>query len=106
MASVTVLGNPTGRRGQAQLHDVTEAFERAGVNPDVIAARTVADSRVAARRAVADGATRLVAVGGDGVANIALDAAAESETVLGIVPLGTGNDFARALGLRDGGVDH
>jgi YegS/Rv2252/BmrU family lipid kinase len=46
----------------------------------------------------------VVAVGGDGTVNEVvtglLDAGAH-ETVLGIVPLGTGNDAARALGIAD-----
>jgi len=41
----------------------------------------------------------VVVLGGDGMVNIALQALAYSEVPLGIVPLGTGNDTARALGL-------
>lgn len=37
----------------------------------------------------------LVAVGGDGTLNLAVNAVAYSDTVLGIVPAGSGNDFAR-----------
>jgi diacylglycerol kinase (ATP) len=105
MASISVLGNPSARGGEAQLREVVDALGRAGVEADVIVAPTVADARAAARRVVRAGAQRLIAVGGDGVANIAVDAVAGSETILGVVPLGTGNDFARALGLLDGGVD-
>jgi len=105
MTSVQVLANPTARGGQAQLQAVIDGFGRLGVEATVLAAQTVTDARAAARRAVEDGATRLVAVGGDGVVSIAVNAVAESETVLGVVPAGTGNDFARALGLLDGDVD-
>lgn len=105
MASVHVLGNPSARNGPAQLAEVVEGFRQRGVEVTVLEARTVADARVAAERAVADGAARLVAVGGDGVVHLAVNAVAESETVLGVVPLGTGNDFARSLGLLGGTVD-
>ncbi len=53
------------------------------------------------KRIVADGAERLVVVGGDGLVHLALQAVAESTTVMGLVPQGTGNDFVRALGLLD-----
>jgi diacylglycerol kinase (ATP) len=105
MASVHVLGNPTARDGEAQLREVVDGFGRRGVEATVLEARTAEDARAAARRAVAEGAARLVAVGGDGVVHIAVNAVAESATILGVVPLGTGNDFARAVGLLDGDVD-
>lgn len=58
--------------------------------------RSPADVSQAIRRA---GPERVVAVGGDGLIHHALPALVESNTALGIVPSGTGNDFARALGL-------
>ena len=45
------------------------------------------------------GMTRLVIAGGDGLIHHALPALAGTEVVVGIVPVGTGNDFARGLGL-------
>lgn len=42
---------------------------------------------------------RVIALGGDGLIHHALPALVESEIALGIVPSGTGNDFARALGI-------
>lgn len=47
-----------------------------------------------------DGGTgALIAVGGDGMASVALQAVAGTDTPLGVVAVGTGNDFARAAGL-------
>jgi len=105
MASVHLLVNPAVRGGEAQLQEVVDGFARHGVESTVIRAETVTDARAAANKAVAGGASRLVAIGGDGVVHIAVNAVAESPTELGVVPLGTGNDFARALGLLDGDVD-
>jgi diacylglycerol kinase (ATP) len=45
------------------------------------------------------GVERLVVMGGDGMVHLAIQAVAQTDTVLGILPLGTGNDFARGLGL-------
>lgn len=47
--------------------------------------------------AVAGGVDVVVAVGGDGMVHLAVQALAGSATALGIVPSGTGNDYARAL---------
>jgi diacylglycerol kinase (ATP) len=63
-----------------------------------------AGTRVAIRRAVEqDRATRVVVIGGDGMVHQAVNALSMlEETVrpmLGVVPLGSGNDFARAMQL-------
>jgi diacylglycerol kinase (ATP) len=44
---------------------------------------------------------KIIAVGGDGTLNIVANALAGSNHVMGIVPAGTGNDLAGALGLKD-----
>lgn len=46
-------------------------------------------------KAVCIDADLLIAVGGDGTLNLAVNAIAETQTVLGVVPAGSGNDFAR-----------
>ena len=51
------------------------------------------------RGAVAAGARTLVVGGGDGTFSTAANALAGTEIVLGVLPLGTGNDFARSLGI-------
>ncbi|CAN5477132.1 diacylglycerol kinase [soil metagenome] len=61
------------------------------------------DAEEAARQAVADRCNLIVAGGGDGTLNGIINGAADrdglSRTTLGVVPLGTGNDFATALGI-------
>ena len=52
-----------------------------------------------ARTAIADGADRLVVVGGDGTVHQGIQAAAETGVAFGVVPAGSGNDFATAMGL-------
>jgi diacylglycerol kinase (ATP) len=61
------------------------------------------DAERGARAAVQDGCGTIVVAGGDGTLNevlngIAVEQAFEAVT-LGVVPLGTGNDFAAALGI-------
>jgi diacylglycerol kinase (ATP) len=49
--------------------------------------------------AAASGTARIVVAGGDGSIGPAAEAAAEAGVPLGVVPVGTANDFARALGI-------
>jgi diacylglycerol kinase (ATP) len=61
---------------------------------------TDADAAVArARSAVSDGLAALIAIGGDGLVSLALQAVAGTGIPLGVVAVGTGNDFARVNGL-------
>jgi YegS/Rv2252/BmrU family lipid kinase len=46
-----------------------------------------------------EGATDLIAVGGDGTVNLAASAVAHSEILLGIIPVGSGNGLARSAGI-------
>ncbi len=50
---------------------------------------------VLAREAVAAGAKRIVIVGGDGTIQEAVAGLVRTDTVLGVIPAGTGNDFSR-----------
>ncbi|MBX5475923.1 MAG: diacylglycerol kinase family lipid kinase [Clostridia bacterium] len=52
-----------------------------------------------ARQAVQEGARTVVAVGGDGTVHEVVNGMALSDATLGILPFGTGNDFARAMGI-------
>src|SRR5437899_9060382 len=64
---------------------------------DTLVAETADGSAALARRAVDAGVDVLVALGGDGMAHVAVQACAGSATALAVIPAGTGNDLARAL---------
>jgi YegS/Rv2252/BmrU family lipid kinase len=57
--------------------------------------------RRSVKRAVKSGAKLVIVGGGDGSMTTAVDVLAKRDIVLGILPLGTGNSFARTLGLDD-----
>ncbi len=59
------------------------------------------DARELAKRAIQSGARYIVAAGGDGTLNEVINGvgARSKNITVGLVPLGTGNDFARVLGL-------
>ena len=59
------------------------------------------DARRFAAAAVARGTDAVIAVGGDGTLNEALNGVLGSDVPLGVLPLGTANDFARQIGVPD-----
>jgi diacylglycerol kinase (ATP) len=73
---------------------------------DVAVTRGEGDAEAAGRNAVLDGCERLFVAGGDGTLNEVLNGVAAIEgglaaVTLGVIPLGTGNDFATAIGVPD-----
>lgn len=102
VTEVQVLGNPAARGGTGDVERVVDEIRASGRRAALLRADSAEASSAAAHDAVRAGHERLVVVGGDGLVRIAVDAVARSGVVLGIVPQGTGNDFARALGLLDG----
>lgn len=104
MASIQIFLN---RRGGAAAADpgiaakVRKAFKAAGLAAKV---ELIDGSDCAVRcRAIVKGRDRLVVIGGgDGTISAAASALAGTGTVLGILPLGTLNHFARDLGIPTG----
>jgi diacylglycerol kinase (ATP) len=77
-------------------------FQELGIDADQIVGRDAKHARELIEQAVEDKPDALVVVGGDGVISLALQALAEGDVPLGIVPAGTGNDHAREYGLPTG----
>ena len=96
-----MLVSPRGGRGRAAAAGpvVRRVIEQAGHTPVDISGDSAEASAEAVRAAVAAGAERVIAVGGDGTLHLALQGVVGTDAVLGVVPVGTGNDYARAFGL-------
>ncbi len=103
MSTVHLLVSPDAGRGRAAAAAAVaiSALRAQGADPIDITGPDAIASSEAAQRVVADGATRLVVVGGDGLIHLALQAVAQTGVVLGVIPVGTGNDFAAALSLPE-----
>ncbi|GAA1596185.1 diacylglycerol kinase family protein [Actinoplanes couchii] len=98
---IAVLANPLAGRGRHRglLPGVVAALGGGGHPVRLLVAGTGPEAEDACRRAVGEGAVAVVAVGGDGTVHRALQAVAGTSTLFGVVPAGTGNDFASSMGV-------
>ncbi|MFC7793491.1 diacylglycerol kinase [Streptomyces cinereoruber] len=97
-SDITLFVNPIAGRGRGAraARPALDALRDAGLSVRTVLGH---DALRRAREAVADGTGALVAVGGDGMVSLALEVVAGTSVPLGIIAAGTGNDFARTLGL-------
>ena len=98
---IALLTNPhAGRgRGTRTAACALPRLKEAGLEVRSLVGRDGDEARELAERAVADGVDALVVVGGDGMVHLAVQALAGTDTSLGIIPAGTGNDVARYVGI-------
>jgi diacylglycerol kinase (ATP) len=98
---IAVLANPRAGRGRHRglLPGVLERLGASGRTVRLLRAGSGEEAEKACLRAVAEGVGALVAVGGDGTVHRALQAVAGTGIGFGLVPAGTGNDFAAGTGV-------
>ena len=98
-----VIVNPTAGGGRAA-RLIPWLLERIAPRQDaeLLVTRRAGDAEAHAAAGAARGVDRIIAVGGDGTVQEVLNGLMAGEALrpeLGIVPVGTGNDLARSLGL-------
>lgn len=89
---------PAGRR-ESRRDEIVRALDALRLEAEVLETRAPGDAAAFARAALADGCTRVVAVGGDGTVNEIAHVLAGTDATLVIVPSGSGNGLARHLGI-------
>ncbi|WP_432973271.1 diacylglycerol kinase [Dactylosporangium sp. CA-233914] len=99
--NIALLANPAAGKGRraALLPAVVERLRADGAVVEVLGGDSAGEVRQRAHAAVRDGCGAIVAMGGDGTVHLGLQAVAGTGVPFGIVPAGTGNDFAVRLGL-------
>lgn len=111
MSQITIILNPKAGRGRGtQLRAELERLLTAAAPSSpavwkIVETRAKGHASELARQAVGAGAAIIAAAGGDGTLNevvnglMAEPAESRQKVMLGLLPLGTGNDFARCIGL-------
>jgi diacylglycerol kinase (ATP) len=96
-----LLYNPMAGRGRARHHvrEVEQHLRHRGADVDTYASTSPADLTRAAAESSRAGFDRVVVCGGDGTLNLALREFDLSRGTLALVPLGSGDDFARVNGI-------
>jgi diacylglycerol kinase (ATP) len=101
--SVPLFLNPTAGRGRAgrRLARIERAFADFGISLSIIKSQASGDIEAQVAAHVNKGARRIVVAGGDGSIHEAVNGllAASDKASLGVIPTGTGNDFAKACGI-------
>ena len=103
MQRARIIYNPTSGREAFKKHlpDVLQKLEQAGYETSCHATTCEGDAIDAARKAAERGFDLIVAAGGDGTINEVVNGIAglENRPKLAVIPVGTTNDFARAIGI-------
>lgn len=98
-----LIYNPTSGREEIKkkLADILQRLEQGGIETSCHATTGPNSARQAAAEAIERDFDIIIAAGGDGTLNEVINGMAEQERrpALGIIPAGTTNDFARALGI-------
>ena len=105
--SAFVIFNPASGhgRGARRIELYRKLLDRRLGSHEWVRTEAAGDEGELAEHALREGADLVVAVGGDGTWSQVADrlvASGESEVALGVLPAGTGNDFARSLGISYG----
>ena len=98
---LTILLNPAAgrRKGARKFTQAIELLRRAGVEPRIHESQSPEHLVDLARKAVEDRPDAVVSAGGDGTHHYVINGLVGSDVPLGILSLGSGNDFARGLGI-------
>ncbi|MFC4323975.1 diacylglycerol kinase [Litchfieldia salsa] len=109
MKRARIIYNPTSGRELFKKHlpEVLVRLENAGYETSCHATTRAGDAIQAARTAVERKFDLVVAAGGDGTINEVVNGIAEQpyRPKLGIIPVGTTNDFARAIGVPRSSIE-
>ena len=101
-----LIVNPSSDQGHTRvvLPQITGILHQLEIDFDVVQTEAPGHAITLVQQAVADGVERIVAVGGDGTCNeiangLVSVAAEDGSAMMGLIPSGSGNDWAVSLGI-------
>ncbi|MBX7126733.1 MAG: diacylglycerol kinase family lipid kinase [Cyclobacteriaceae bacterium] len=103
MKQIAIVLNGVSRRKRHFYHSILPALQQEGRGIEVHETQHAGHATQLAEILTDNGAEVILAAGGDGTLNQVLNGvmmAKGPKPILGIIPLGTGNDFARLFGIK------
>ena len=97
---IALLLNSSAGSGRASKHleQIMNRFDFHGHSIEVLSPNSLQETKKVISESNAE---RIIVVGGDGSLHYAVNATAETGRILGLIPLGTGNDAAKALNISN-----
>ena len=106
MTNTIAILNPAAGRGAAgrMAPQIESSLRKCGLDFDLVTTTAPGHARALAHDAALQGRELVTAIGGDGTANEVLNGLMQAQggadrTAMGVVPIGTGNDFAFGAGI-------
>jgi diacylglycerol kinase (ATP) len=101
MAQATIIYNPLAgpQKWEPAIREVSDLWRSYGWRLTVQATTHAGHATELARQAAADGRDLVLMGGGDGTLGEVVNGLADSDTILALLPMGTGNSFAKELGM-------
>ena len=97
--NIHVIVNPASGPDRPILNTLNDVFRKHGVDWDVSITKRYGDASRQAREAISRGVDLVVGYGGDGTQHELANAVIGTNMPMGILPGGTGNGFAREMGI-------
>lgn len=97
---ISILLNPAAARGRAARHgaSIVEILQSCGIRSNLVLSTAAGDLERLASELAMSNAAQMIVAGGDGSVHEAVNGIlkVDGKTALGVIPIGTGNDFAKA----------
>jgi YegS/Rv2252/BmrU family lipid kinase len=99
---VKIIVNPVAGQGKTLTlwQDIERRIKKLGVDYSFIFTQGVGDATRLAKLAVKEGFKKIFIVGGDGTLNEVINGIELTQTTVGVIPTGSGNDLSKMLGIN------
>ena len=96
---IHIVINPASGHDEPVINVLNRVFEKHGVAWSISVTHKYGDATEQAKAAIADGVDLVAGYGGDGTQHEIANAVLGTDAIMGILPGGTGNGFAREMGI-------